>query len=487
MPYYISFSTGSDSNNGTSKTTPWQRHPYMQKFAGKYTHAAGDQFVFKQGDSWPNVCFDMVIQDGGTAGNPDIYTYDPTWGTAAGVLGLAGLTGLFQFTAGGVAIKGADGFNRFIYNTNDNVVFYGIEFSGMTWTTDGGAFGNVMMIDMQSSANVTVSNCYFHGWTHSGATSDALMCVVGHDGGNAGSRVTGCVFDGLNSGGPGISDSGCATFKPPLQDLNIVRNMSNGLLYGANAVIHDNLVGPIPPSFDTTNHQNCFESIEPLTAGTTSTNYIYNNVWHDAYEVGILTQGGAPGSGVETNYIWNNVAYVGSSANPPIPFQFDSVSTSNSKCEVHIWNNTVVGGAGVCMRTISRGNGNFGVLDIQNNHCISDVAGPNGIIELGVSATTLVNSNNLLQTQAVAAKQGYAATEPFAYSPILGGSTIGAGLNLLSKAIGLIATLAQDTTYAGSRPTIARPTSGAWDIGAYEFHASGAPAPPTNVMIGTID
>jgi hypothetical protein len=47
--YYIDYSAGSDVNNGTSKTTPWQHAPGMTGFSGRYTHQAGDHFIFKGG------------------------------------------------------------------------------------------------------------------------------------------------------------------------------------------------------------------------------------------------------------------------------------------------------------------------------------------------------------------------------------------------------------------------------------------------------
>jgi hypothetical protein len=50
--YYIDYSSGLDSNNGTSKSTPWKRDPYMVGFAGSYTHAAGDIHIFKGGVTW---------------------------------------------------------------------------------------------------------------------------------------------------------------------------------------------------------------------------------------------------------------------------------------------------------------------------------------------------------------------------------------------------------------------------------------------------
>jgi hypothetical protein len=341
------------------------------------------------------------------------------------------------------------------------------------------------MFQLFQSTNVIVSNIYAHGWTHPGATSDVLAVVHGQASSpfNAGSRVTGSVIDGANSGGAGVADSGEAAGSIPLLDNNIVKNMSNGLLPNENAVVHDNLIGPINQSFDTSVHENCIEPIV-MDAGTTSTNYFYNNVWHDCTAVGILTQGAASSSGIEKDYLWNNVAYVGSVSGPPIPFQFDSVSTSNGSSEVHAWNNTIdAGSGGVCMRTVGRGNGNFGALDIRNNHCISDV----GTISLGPSGNTYLNTNNVLMSTATAASQGYTSSEIYAYSPTAAtDGTVGAGINLANLVSSVFSTLSTDTSYGGIRLSKSRPSIGAWDAGAYEFSSSGtsgAPAPPTNLKV----
>lgn len=467
--YYISWSTGSDSNNGTSKASPWKTHPYMaNSTVSGYTHANGDKFVFKMGDSWGNACFGLTTANGGVAGNPDVFTYDPTWGTNPGYVGNAGQTvGAYQFSAGGTTISGS--FNWFINASGNNyVTFNGIEFTGMTWT-GAPSYGNATGVYLGSIDNVIVSNCYFHGWTHAGATVDAFNGVLGSGGApyNVGCRVTGCVFDGANSGGAGVADSGEATYCVPLNDNNIVKNMTNGFRSNLNSVIYNNVIGPINTSFDTiTIHENGIEPIV-MVNGVTGTNYIFNNIVHDCVAVAILTQGSAASTGVEINYVWNNVLYVGSTPSPPIPLQFDSVSTSNSSCQNYAWNNTIYGGSGSCIRAHSRGNGNFGVLDLRNNHCITDSGTP---INLEITGNTYTSIDNLTQSTSAASAQGYTLGETYVYSPTTGTSaTVGQGSNLTSFASGQVASLASDTTYGGARVTITRPGSGAWDVGAYEF------------------
>lgn len=52
--YFIA-ANGSDSNNGSSKTTPWLHAPGMPNCTGKCastTPKPGDQFIFRGGDTW---------------------------------------------------------------------------------------------------------------------------------------------------------------------------------------------------------------------------------------------------------------------------------------------------------------------------------------------------------------------------------------------------------------------------------------------------
>ena len=487
--FYISYSTGSNTNTGTSKSTPWKTHPYMQSApactgtgsAPVYTHFSGDKFVFMQGDSWPNPCFDMIIPNGGTPGNPDQYTFDSTWGSvplgSGATTGNRGqIVGTYQFNAGGAVINGSDGINRFIYdNGNDNITINGVELTGVTWSGNGGGGDNVYLVDIQASQNFVLSNCYAHNWSYTNPVDggDALGVFVGIGSGNynAGSAMTGCVVDGSNSGGPGVANSGDATYAIPGCDNNIIMNVTNGCLVNANASVHDNIIGPINQSFSAFAHENCIEPIDPF-AGGTSTVYIYNNVIHDCTSSAILTQGTPATGSNEIDYIWNNVIYVGSVPNPPIPIQLDTLMSPNTGSEAHVWNNTIYAGpSAVCVRTLNEGNGNYSVLDLQNNFCISD-QGFGALLNPGNTETI---NNNVVMATKDAVTAGLASSQPYAYQPTApdcGGvpnCPVGAGTNLLIPATGNFATLANDTTYGGQRSTHIRPTSGTEDAGAYQY------------------
>ena len=96
--YYIDFASGVDSNNGTAKGTPWKRAPGMNGFTGTYSHAAGDQLIFKGGVTWDNTIAPWVTSTGGTATGGsgvncasmtvstalcDYYGVDKTWYTGS--------------------------------------------------------------------------------------------------------------------------------------------------------------------------------------------------------------------------------------------------------------------------------------------------------------------------------------------------------------------------------------------------------------------
>ena len=84
--FYIDYEMGNDANNGTSKTFPWKRHPFMNGFGGSYSHQAGDHFIFKGGVVWPSSSLPLNIyraawnlKSSGTAENPDYYGVDKAW------------------------------------------------------------------------------------------------------------------------------------------------------------------------------------------------------------------------------------------------------------------------------------------------------------------------------------------------------------------------------------------------------------------------
>jgi hypothetical protein len=61
--YYVSSSTGSDANNGTSSSTPWQTLAHVNA----QTFQPGDSVLLKRGDAWNE---SLAPPSSGTSGNP---------------------------------------------------------------------------------------------------------------------------------------------------------------------------------------------------------------------------------------------------------------------------------------------------------------------------------------------------------------------------------------------------------------------------------
>ena len=81
--YFIDYASGSNANNGTATNTPWKFAPGMNGFAGSYTHAAGDRFIFKGGTTWPTNIAVWNITSSGTLGTNDYYGVDTNWFSGA--------------------------------------------------------------------------------------------------------------------------------------------------------------------------------------------------------------------------------------------------------------------------------------------------------------------------------------------------------------------------------------------------------------------
>ncbi|QHW33494.1 right-handed parallel beta-helix repeat-containing protein [Paenibacillus rhizovicinus] len=105
--YYVS-AAGSDSNNGTSSTTPWKT---LSKVSGA-AFGAGDKILFRSGDSWSG---QLLINDSGASGNPvTVGAYNTGskplingGGNSAAIL----IDGASYVTVDGVAVTNYDGAN----------------------------------------------------------------------------------------------------------------------------------------------------------------------------------------------------------------------------------------------------------------------------------------------------------------------------------------------------------------------------------------
>lgn len=449
--YYIDYVNGSDSNNGTSKSTPWKRHPYMVGFSGSYNHSAGDKFIFKGGVTWAAACFGMTIANGGNASAYDYYGVDQTWYSGSSWTRPV-------FDGGGPPVI----ITVFMYlpvNNSDNyIIIDNIEMTDFYW--DASAAYGTSYISVGGNNYVVIQNCYFHGWQHASDATDAMQVIIGGTAyPNTGCVISNCVFDGASAGG----NSGMAVYCMPVVKNCIITNVSNAILCNGGAAstggaavnggeVSGNLIGPINISFDPTQHENAIE-----TAGSNAgLVYIHHNTIFGAVAVCIFV--GNPGGG--PGYIYDNLIFNSS----PIPVQADGRSGTGA---LYVYNNTIIsttpGSAFRCVDTLTGAStGVAWTLVAENNQLIDgdDGGGFSPVTEL----------NNLDQSSAQASADGYSQAN--LYQPIsLSEPTVGAGLNLSSTGLpGIMTDLLGNP----------RPTTGAWNIGAYQFTTNGNSGQPTN-------
>lgn len=198
--HYVAAS-GSDSNNGTSETTPWLHAPGMPSCTGScksYTPVAGDRIIFRGGDTWhfgnpslsPYVGGSWIWNWSGTSGNVIYVGVDQNWYSGiswvrpifTGDNSLTPNPGTVGDTVSSCSYQVTGG-NQWINGSASYVTFDNFEFTGFCWDASQAGFGNNIMFKMNGSstpANNTISNSYFHGWTHTSSGAQG-----GNNGGTA--------------------------------------------------------------------------------------------------------------------------------------------------------------------------------------------------------------------------------------------------------------------------------------------------------------
>jgi hypothetical protein len=441
--YYIDFSSGSDSNNGTSKTTPWKHAPGMPGFAGSYSHAAGDQFIFKGGTTWPSSSVGMSLTNSGSSGARDYYGVDTTWFSSS--CGSSFCRPIFDggsSTNPGFGIQGSN-------ITIDNIEMRNAHVSG--------GFCDAVITGIPSITNVTIQNVFINGWSGITAGNDGAnsggMCFnqVGANVKVLNSVIAGTAGNNTGGGiwGSGLSEVGGTTF----------HDMSNGIVQmGTGALVHDNTFYNIRTSIGGT-HENVYEVM-------TSTKF-YNNVIHDTTSAVVVFL--CPNDGTLNDLVYNNTMW---NMNGIQPIQIDANCGNGSGSGTRIFNNTIECGGTNCVRMNGRTD-TLGTLIVQNNHFINGTPVCANQLPSCETVTHLTNSSNTSETLSTANGLGYTPSNQ--YKPTSGSSpTVGAGMNLANQSI---------TPLDSDRLGVPRPSSGAWDTGSYMFSTSGSapPAPPTGL------
>lgn len=494
--YYISKSLGSDSNSSAqaqSKSTSWAHLPGMQSCTANcasYSPVAGDSFILYGGDTWGNSDLGVNWQWSGSSSAVIYIGTDQTWYSSS-VCGANFCRPIFN--CGGAACAGA---NNDYFNVSANyVTFDDIEMTGLykndsNYGPDCYFFVNGLYIEAK--------NMYFHGWSLGpNGNNGGFAAWYGYAGGSAltGTQLHDSVFDGSDT----AMNSLYGVWGGVEQLYNNYFRYLVADIVGLVNIEHDN-TGEYYVTSASGDHCNLFYEEGPLS-GTIV--LIYNSVVRN-------TTTGCPGgvhyfingyTGANSSfvaYFFNNVGYTLYPANV-IDIAPSSGSGGNYG-KYFLFNNTFECGNDssqeACPGLPASTAGVTYTVNSLNNYWVTSVtACPSG------NGATCNESSSLTQTVQTASGYGYTSSQTYAFSPTASNSpTVGQGANeqsLCTTISGINATAGtacqSDTTYgvgyntsnhtvsAPGRPVNQRPASAAWDIGAYQYSATGTPNPPTKL------
>jgi hypothetical protein len=526
--YYIAAS-GSDSNNGTSKTSPWLHAPGMPTCAAScaaHTPAAGEQYIFRGGDTWHlgNSSAVPYVGNGGwtwkwngSSGNPIYVGVDQTWYTGSSWVRpiLSGDNPLSTAFAGSCAYAESGSLVSLGSGSLQYVTLDYFEFSGVCWTGQSSSNGAMLSVP-GGDTNIIVSNNYFHGWTMTSGASDNFPSITSFGGGTVQdlNQYTYNVFDGSDSPHFSSGSSNCQWFaNDPAGcasgqglngshfynvDHNVFRYLSNFVVTGNCHSYHDNLFEYLYDSFASGSMQQHANVMNCLGGATGDNLYWYNNIMRHTFVTEDLY------FAVRTNgYFFNNVMYDNMNSLlgllPGGCIRWNSVSNSAPTQTAYIYNNT--DGDSSCLHkfevansplTAWNGTGNF-----ENNHFIGySPATLSSVYICATGGTCTINDNQgeIYQTTAVANGQGYVAANNYAATSS-SGATVGAGNGLASLCSQFssdnelcsgtsdgVEEQSADGGEIATFPALAMVTRNpGWDAGGHQF-GTAPPNPPTNLQ-----
>lgn len=501
--YYVA-ANGNDSNNGTSKSTPWLHAPGMANcvsVCASTTPQAGDKFILRGGDSWhygnnsltPFVAYannawhwtwsgtstgcNLNAAAGTIATSSCIYVgVDPTWYSGGSWTRPAmNLDNPLSISSPSSCAYEDSAINPINF-AGSYIVFDNLEILGWCWNITN-PWGSVLKIGTQNE----LRNFYFHGWTMGTTATGCGSCdsdeywmiMTTYSFGSAYLRLDHNVFDGSDStygdgttrgqATGGVFATGAAEI-----DHNVLVHVSNGMKYAPAVIVHDNYFNNMYEPAVGGTHGNIMEW---SPNNYTSSIYYFNNLTANTDEGETIDMYPGSNSISKHGYIFNNIMWGVSNYVNCYMVEGDGTGGPGS---ILAFNNTT---DSQCSMRPLRGSTQAGIF--QNNHFISFSPSTLGTFS---SLINTDNGNEVFQTEAVANAQGYTSSNNYAPTSS-GGATVGAGVNLSSLCASMdnsIAAAACQSGYGGvtydvtnhtavDNPLTARPSSGAWDTGAYFF------------------
>ncbi|MGB6723313.1 MAG: hypothetical protein WBE72_21125 [Terracidiphilus sp.] len=471
--FYFSKSTGSDSNAGTSETSPQAHLPGMPSYTGKITPTAGEGFILKGGDTWVASDLDLYWQWTGSSGSPIYIGVDPGWPASGWTRPV--------FTCGGSACSYTANGNGF-YTDQSNIQYIMVDNLEMTGLQEQCSGVNPNYFSVYGSNN-TFEHIYAHGWSHAtqacGATDGSAVFAPSTC---CGGGLNNTFFYNVIDGSDTTEDMMQGFLSPPIVYDNVISYVTDGIL-GASNDIHSNYIGPIVLCYTSGGcHQNNLQN-----SGPASGNYImiYDNIITGSPAGGASKLWIAQGTNTSSlvSYVFNNLLFNNVTGNDV------NICQIGSACGTHnIFNNTFECDTGACSAPTV---GETMTVNWINNHCISSAS--NCINQPGAPVTVNITTS-LNETVSVANGQGYTQTGTgYAWQPTsTSTATLAKGTNeqSLCTTIGNINTTAgiacqhetnYSCTYNTANHTVSCPNliptarPPAWDIGSYQV--SPVPAP----------
>ena len=520
--YYVDYSTGLDTNNGTSTSTPFKHCPgdtAASNTAGSIVLTAGDRVIFKGGITYTGTTNDLINISWSGSGDGDsqriIYdgdsgTYAARWasGTDKAIIDGGGIITspryLFYFdypqsyiTINGFVIKRA----REAYDTYTAPVTYAgylIRNTNsshyVTVSNNDMSDAGITNVDMASGSCLQNSNGNYWKIHHNTVTDcgsgGILLTTVNYN------EVYNNTITGRNSWGFSLATSGNSTMYSNYFHDNVMIDM--------NRCCHVNDIHGNWTWFYTGQG-----SVD--TTGSMVDTRIYNNLFYNSYSgytiksvafinLSVSNNGGA----WDGLYIYNNVMFNGDTAGINVG-TFPGVTGSMKN--VYIYDNTFYSPSGQTGTIILNGSSTADPTKLQNVYVINNTLYTTGGLTMSVpppssvSGTYQIDYNNHYSSRAnyqistfdnVQGRKylDWTGWQALAFDangrgplsdPLYRDVTIGSGfdlrLQLGSPCIDVGCALG--VPYNTDKNGTSRPQGSAWDIGAYEY-GPGDPPPPSS-------
>ena len=506
--YFIDYAGGSDANNGTSESSPWQHTPGMANATGNaasHTPTPGEGWIFKGGVKVDYHAYPMNVPWSGASGKPDYMGYDSGWYT-----GTSWSRPIFD----GGGSSGYDASSQSLITDISHhasyVIIDNLELTNLYWRrtcSNSGPYscGYVSQYGYNGTdVNWEIKNVYIHGWHHCAAPTcddpgnEAAFLYAKQDSTN--SSIHDSVVDGSDS-----SQDCCNAMSAFTEYNNYIAYVDNAV-FGEINLFHDNVITKMVVTFGSNGvHGNCIH----LFGSSAITEVVYNNyvtclntgtpdemflVEEDQATVfgfnnvlvkdghGTMFELGLNSSGGGKYTFFNNTGECGVDASP----SGNCVVGKNGSPTVNVFDNFF----------ISTGN-----PINQESGSSWKLSTPSPIASVTCSSGNHSNFGGRLVCSPVGSGNGsgnlnLSQDYPFAPLDSVASAAIGTGQNntsscatisrinadagtscLSDTTLGVAYNAANHTVSWPARSPIVHPASGAWEVGAYEFSVDLVTAP----------